>query len=120
LFGWRQPAKGKLIKIDPDGTPTFNLSRQSDNSNRELDHASLVRRRTPCPDVAGDEDVFVRQRPLHHQRQLPTTVVLRGWAFSPRSKISRGRYRSVIRASGCETIVMNQTALKNSDQNVSQ
>jgi hypothetical protein len=27
---------------------------------------------------------------------------------------------SVISASGCETIVMNQTALKNSDQNVSQ
>jgi len=30
------------------------------------------------------------------------------------------RYLSVISASGCETIVMNQTALKNSDQNVSQ
>jgi hypothetical protein len=27
-------------------------------------------------------------------------------------------YLSVISASGCETIVMNQTALKNSDQNV--
>jgi len=26
---------------------------------------------------------------------------------------------SVIAASGCETIAMNQTALKNSDQNVS-
>jgi hypothetical protein len=62
LFGWRQPAKGKLIKIDPDRTPTFNLSRQPDNFNRELDHASLVRRRTPRPDVARDEDVFVRQR----------------------------------------------------------
>jgi hypothetical protein len=62
LFGWRQPAKGKLVKIDPDGTPTFNLSRQPENSNRELDHASLVRRRAPCPDVARDEDVFVRQR----------------------------------------------------------
>jgi hypothetical protein len=27
--------------------------------------------------------------PLHHQRQLPTTAVLRGRAFSPRSKMSR-------------------------------
>ena len=33
---------------------------------------------------------------------------------------SRGRYLSVISVSGCETMVMNQTALKNSDQNVSQ
>jgi hypothetical protein len=33
---------------------------------------------------------------------------------------SSGRYLSVISVSGCETIVMNQTALKNSDQNVSQ
>ena len=32
----------------------------------------------------------------------------------------RQHYRPVISASGCETIVMNQTALKNSDQNVSQ
>jgi hypothetical protein len=33
---------------------------------------------------------------------------------------SSGRYLSVISVSGCETMVMNQTALKNSDQNVSQ
>jgi hypothetical protein len=32
----------------------------------------------------------------------------------------RQHYRPVISASGCETIVMNQRALKNSDQNVSQ
>jgi hypothetical protein len=30
------------------------------------------------------------------------------------------RYLSVISVSGCETIVMNQTVLKNSNQNVSQ
>ena len=50
------------IKIDSDGTPTFNLSRQRDSFNRELDHAGLVHGRTPCPDLAIDEDVFVRQR----------------------------------------------------------
>ena len=32
----------------------------------------------------------------------------------------KSRYLSVIRASGCETIVINQTALNNSDQNLFQ
>jgi len=39
--------------------------------------------------------------------------------FSP-GHAGSGRYLSVISVSGCETMVMNQTALKNSDQNVSQ
>jgi hypothetical protein len=43
-------------------------------------------------------------------------------ALQPRSCTGdgSGRYLSVISVSGCETMVMNQTALKNSDQNVSQ
>ena len=43
-------------------------------------------------------------------------------ALQPRSCTGdgSGRYVSVISVSGCETMVMNQTALKNSDQNVSQ
>jgi len=36
------------------------------------------------------------------------------------SEAMASRYLSVISVSGCETMVMNQTALKNSDQNVSQ
>jgi hypothetical protein len=55
---------------------------------------------------------------LHYQRQLPTTVTLCGRAFP--AVEDKSRYLSVIRASGCETIVINQPALNNSDQNVSQ
>jgi hypothetical protein len=42
------------------------------------------------------------------------------WLLDVEIHMASGRYLSVISASGCETIVMNQTALKNSDQNVSQ
>ena len=51
--------------------------------------ASLVRRRTPCPDVARDEDVFVRQR-----RTVSSSAAVAGYGgvarldFSPRSKKS--------------------------------
>jgi hypothetical protein len=38
---------------------------------------------------------------------------------APASRMPQ-RYVSVTSASGCETMVENQTALKNSDQNVSQ
>jgi hypothetical protein len=46
----------------------------------------------------GTVDKKGTSRFLHQQRQLPTTVALRGRAFSPRSKISRWRrrYLSVI------------------------
>jgi hypothetical protein len=52
-------------------------------------------------------------------RYVPSAGIWIGFR-GDRGKKPHRRYLSVISASGCETIVMNQTVLKTSNQNVFQ
>jgi hypothetical protein len=57
----------QLIKVNPNGTPALNSSRERDSVGHQLDHAGLVHGRTPSADVAIDEDVIVRERGATHE-----------------------------------------------------
>src|SRR6202022_4424171 len=93
------------------------LARRMDEIERKLRLAGLRGERTELFRIA-------RSRKLSNEtaRTLVREIALLEAALCAGPKTSRWhrRYLSVISVSGCETIVMNQTALKNSDQNVSQ
>ena len=57
---------------------------------------------------------------LNDDRPLCAFAGIRTGFRGDRGKKPHRRYLSVISASGCETIVMNQTVLKTSNQNVFQ